>query len=350
MDSIKVKTASIVLPPKTTVVQEGDETKGIYVIQEGKVELIKTVEGFEISLGEISRGDIIGMNTLMSRERHVLTARTIVQTVALFYSTDSIIPFFNDANPIVSTFIKAICERVNYLSDLAIEGKMNEKKLEKNSGTAHQHAAQLAHLLAAFVRQGTIEHDDNKIYPLKSFLINGEIILFRKFDYLEKIFTAFSTSGLIKVVFDKKYGNIILKPNVQLIEDFAIFSTNVGKKGIAAFVPIKCHNWMSGLIRIHKRNKDNNGAFPKKDFPNMINRELGRQDGEEIMHKLMGYKLITEKGADEGSKRIFYNAIQLQKRIIFESISRAVNDLDSGKAVEKKEGGKTEEKKGSTRS
>ncbi|MGY3804630.1 Crp/Fnr family transcriptional regulator [Pigmentibacter ruber] len=331
-----MKNASIVLPPKTIVVQEGDETKGIYVIQEGKVELFKTIEGQEIPLGEIARGQIIGLATILSRERHTVTARTIVQTVTLFYPFEAIKLYFNELNPILSVFIKSATERIGLLISQLVEAKLNEKKLIKATGSQHQHASQLAYLLAAFVRQGTIEHDENKIYPLKSFLVNGELILHKKFDYLEKIFNLFSSGGLIKVIFDKKYGNIVLSPNVQLIEDFAVFSINVAKKGLVGFIPVKAHKWVSGLIRIHKRYKENSGSFLKIDFANLINRELGREDGEDIMHQLLSLKLISEKGADRASMRIILNAPMLQKRVIFESISRGVNDIDKVKPDEKK--------------
>lgn len=331
-----MKNANIVLPPKTIVVQEGDETKGIYVIQEGKVELFKIIEGFEISLGEISRGQIIGLSTLINRERHIVTARTVIQTVTLFYPVETIIPFFNEVNPIVSVFIKSASEKVKYFSQQLIETKMNEKKLIKTTGSPHQHASQLAYLLAGFIRQGTIEHDDNKIYPLKSFLINAELILNKKFDYLEKMFNLFSSGGLIKVVFDKKYGNIILKPNPQLIEDFAVYSASIAKKGIGGFIPIKSHKWISGLIRINRRYKESEGVFLKQTFPGLISKELGRNDGEEIMIQLLSLKLVHEKGIDQQNMKIIVNASQLQKRVIFESISRGVNDIDKIKTPEKK--------------
>lgn len=331
-----MKNASIVLPPKTIVVQEGDETKGIYVIQEGKAEIYKTVEGFEISLGEISRGQIIGLATLLSKERHVFTARTVTQTVALFYPLDAINPFFNEVNSIVGAFMKAATERLQSFTQQLVETKINERKLIKSTGSPHQHAAQLAHLLAAFIRQGTIEYEENKIYPLKSFLINGEIILHKKFDYLEKMFNLFSSGGLIKVLFDKKYGNIILKPNIQFIEDFAVFSTNIAKKGLTGFIPTKCHKWISGLIRIHKRFKENSGSFLKRDFPNLIGKELGRDDGEDVMMQLLSLRLIQEKGTDQLNMKIILNASQLQKRVIFESISRGINDIEKIKPDEKK--------------
>lgn len=331
-----MKNASIVLPPKTIVVQEGDETKGIYVIQEGKVELFKTIEGQEIPLGEIARGQIIGLATILSRERHSATARTIVQTVTLFYPYETIKMYFSELNPVLSVFVKSASERIGVLLNNLIDVRINEKKLIKSTGSPHQHAAQLAYLLAAFVRQGTIEHDDNKIYPLKSFLVNGELILHKKFEYLEKIFNLFSSGGLIKVIFDKKYGNIILSPNVQIIEDFAVFSINIAKKGLTGFIPIKCHKWVSGLIRIHKRFKENSGSFLKVDFANLINRELGREDGEDIMIQLLSLRLISEKGADRASMRILLNAPMLQKRVIFESISRGINDIDKIKPDEKK--------------
>ena len=331
-----MKNASIVLPPKTIVVQEGDETKGIYVIQEGKVELFKTIEGHEYPLGEIARGQIIGLSTLLSKERHVVTARTVVQTVALFYPLEAINPYFNEVNPIINIFIKSATERIKFFSQQLIEVRVNEKKLIKSTGSPHQHGSQLAYLLAAFVRQGTIEHDENKIYPLKSFLVNGELILNKKFDYLEKIFNLYSTGGLIKTIFDKKYGNIILSPNVQLIEDFAVFSANIAKKGLTGFIPIKCHKWVSGLIRIHKRFKENSGSFLKVDFANLINKELGREDGDDILVQLLSLKLLSEKGADQASMRILLNASMLQKRVIFESISRGINDIDKIKPDEKK--------------
>jgi hypothetical protein len=331
-----VKNASIVLPPKTIVFQEGDETKGIYIIQEGKVEIFKTIEGFEISLGEISRGQIIGIATLLSKGRHIITARTVVQTVVLFYPIEAVLPLFSEINTIVNVYIKSAAERIQYFGQQLFESRINEKKLIKSSGSPHQHAAQLAHLLSAFVRQGTIEHEDNKIFPLKSFLINGEIILNKKFDYLEKIFNLYSTGGLINILFDKKYGNIILRPNVQLIDDFAVFSKSVAKKGIVGFIPIKCHKWVSGLIRIHKRFKEKEGSFKKSEFPTLINKELGREDGGDIMLQLLSLKLLAEKGVDQENLKIILNAPLLQKRIIFESISRGVNDIDKIKPDKKK--------------
>lgn len=122
-----MKNASIVLPPKTIVVQEGDETKGIYVIQEGKVELFKTIEGQEIPLGEIARGQIIGLATILSRKRHTVTARTIVQTVTLFYPFEAIKLYFNELNPILSVFIKSATERIGLLISQLVEAKLNEK-------------------------------------------------------------------------------------------------------------------------------------------------------------------------------------------------------------------------------
>ncbi len=318
----------MVIAPKTIIVQEGDETKGIYFIQEGKVELYKTIEGSEFILEEVSRGQVIGLVAWNNNERHIITARARIQTVVIFYPLEVISPLFNDLNPILTLFIRAVTERFKNLNLQLVESKIKEKKLLISTGSPHQHAAQLAHLLSAFIRQGTIVHEENNIFPLKSFLINGEIILFKKFDYLEKIFNQFAVGGLIKVVFDKKYGNILFNPNSQFIEDFAVFSTNVSKKGLTAFMPLKFHKWIGGLIRLHKRYKEKEGVFPKKEFVLLVNKELGRTDGQEITTQLIGFHLIQEKGADQQSKMIFFNASQLQKKVIFESISRGIHEID----------------------
>ena len=74
----------------------------------------------------------------------------------------------------------------------------------------------------------------------------------------------------------------------------------------------------------------------KVDFANLINKELGREDGDDILVQLLSLKLLSEKGADQASMRILLNASMLQKRVIFESISRGINDIDKIKPDEKK--------------
>jgi CRP/FNR family transcriptional regulator, cyclic AMP receptor protein len=322
MDRCLVKPETLTFAPKQIIFNEGDETNGIFHVQEGQIEIFRIRENTEVILGTLKPGDVLGTITLFSKEPRTATARAVTQTVAIFYQSEGLGEAFKTLPGWSQALIKDAIGRLKHVNDLLISTKLNEKNLLKNIGTSHHHCAQLAYLLASFVRKASIMNESKiQIFPTKDFIVQAECILMKKFSYLESIFNAFIDCGLIKEIDDKKYGKILLKPNAALIEEYAIFCLNVVKKGTNFFIPKKYHPWMSALARISRKN-NNIEKFKREEIALLLQTDLGRQDGEVIISNLIQNEIIEEK---EGC--ILFSSSKLQKTVVFESLSRIIKDI-----------------------
>jgi hypothetical protein len=218
--------------------------------------------------------------------------------------------------------MKDAIERLKHVNDLLISTKLNEKNLLRTVGTSHHHCTQLAYLLAAFIRKSSLMNDANEsIFQIKDFLVQAENILMKKFSYLERMYNAFVSCGLIKELDDKKYGKILLKPNILLIEEYAVYSINLYKKGTPVFVSKKFHPWMSALTRSSRKN-NNLEKFKRADLALLLQTEVGRQDGESLLTQMLDHKIIAEQNGE-----ITFSVLKLHKAVVFESLVRSIKDI-----------------------
>ena len=317
-----MKPETLTFAPKQIIFNEGDETNGIFHVQEGQIEIFRVRENTEVILGTLKPGDVLGTITLFSKEPRTATARAVTQTVAVFYQSEGLSEAFKALPGWSQALIKDAIGRLKHVNDLLISTKLNEKNLLRNIGTSHHHCAQLAYLLASFIRKATVMNDSNiPIYPTKDFITQAECILMKKFNYLESMYKAFIDCGLIKELDDKKYGKILVKPNAALIEEYAVFSLNVVKKGTNFFIPKKYHPWMTALARISRKN-NNLEKFKREEIALLLQSDLGRQDGEVLIADLVQNEIIEEKDG-----LISFISSKLQKTVVFESLSRIIKDI-----------------------
>jgi len=205
-----VKPETLTFSPKQIIFNEGDETNGIYHVQEGEIEIFRIRENTEVILGTLKSGDVLGTITLFSREARTATARAVTQTVATFYQNEGLAEAFKTLPGWSQAVMKDAINRLKHVNDLLISTKLNEKNLIRNIGTSHHHSAQLANLIASFARKACVMNDVNvPILQMNDFLTLAENILMKKFSYLEKIYKSFIDCGLIKEIEDKKYGKIL---------------------------------------------------------------------------------------------------------------------------------------------
>lgn len=307
--------------PQQIIFNEGEVSNGIYLVQEGIVEVFRIKDGTEILLGLVRAGDVLGTVTLLSKEPRTACARAQTKCQLLFYPSDGIKDEFKN-NPIwMQAVVKDAIARLKHVNELLITAKLNEKKLLRTVGSSHHHASQMAYLLASYVRKNTLMNDVNQaIFPTNDFITQAELILMKKYEYLEQIYKAFKDSALIKEVDDKKYGKILMKPSAPLLEDFAVYSLNIAKKGVISFAPQKYYPWMSAIARVSRKN--NNEKFKRTELASLVQTDLGREDGEFIISELISHDFIQEKDG-----LIHTNATRLQKTVVFESLSRILRDI-----------------------
>ncbi|WP_161597545.1 Crp/Fnr family transcriptional regulator [Fluviispira multicolorata] len=317
-----MKPDTLSFAPLQIIFNEGEESNGIYLIQEGVVEIFRVREGTEINLGTLKQNDVLGTLTVLSKEPRTASARATVKCTVLFFQSDGLKNSFKEIPVWSQAVIKDAIGRVKHVNELLIESKLNEKKLLRNVGSSHHHSAQLAYLLASLVRKGAILNDSQvSIYPTKDFVTCAELILMKKYTYLEQIFKAFNECGLVKEIDDKKYGKILFKPSPGLLEEFAVYSLNIAKKGSITFLPQKFYPWMSAVARISKKNNSQE-KFKRSDLAILIQTELGREDGEFLVSELIQHEVLSEK-----DNFVTFTTSKLQKTVVFESLSRILKDI-----------------------
>ena len=317
-----MKPETLTFAPKQIIFSEGDETNGIYHVQEGEIEIFRIRENTEVILGTLKSGDVLGTITLFSREARTATARAVKQTVAIFYQNEGLGEAFKTLPGWSQAVMKDAIYRLKHVNDLLIATKLNEKNLLRNIGTSHHHSAQLANLLASYTRKACVMNDLNiPILQMNDFLTLAENILMKKYSYLENIYKSFIDCGLIKEIQDKKYGKILSNPNSQILVEFANFSINVVKKGSNLFTPKKYHPWMSSLARISRKNNNQN-KFNRGELAILLQTDLGRQDGEVLISELVQNNII-----EENAEFINFIPTKLQKTVVFESLSRIIKDI-----------------------
>jgi CRP/FNR family cyclic AMP-dependent transcriptional regulator len=307
--------------PKQIIFSEGNLFNGIYLIQEGQVEVFRVRENTEVVLGVLNPGDVLGTITLFSKGARTASARAVMASVLAFYPSDGLSEAFQELPVWSQAVMKDSIGRLRHVNDLLVATKLNERNLLHRAGTSHHHATQLAYLLASFLKKGSRDIENNMVYVVKDFLGEAEAILMKKYSYLENIYKAFLESSLIKESEDKKFGRFIPQSSAQGLEDFAAFSLQIVKKGDNYFTPQKYYPWMNALVRISKKN-NNQEKFKYTDLSLLLKADLGAQNTGSVMTDLIKNKIIEEKDG-----QIFLQTVKLHRTVVFESLSRMIKEI-----------------------
>ena len=319
---MKIEPQRIVKEAGYVIFEEGEASSGIFLVQDGIVEVYKKKDAAEIILRVLNPGDVIGTLTMISKSPRTSSSRAKTRCVLLFYSNEVLKDSFKDIPVWSQSVIKDAITRIQEIDDKLMESTLREKSLQKNLGTIFHHTAQLSYLLATFMRKATII-DDTKtpLYPVKDFLPQAEFILLKKFAYLEKIFLILQQNNIFQIQPHQKYGLVIVKPNPQLLEDYSNFSLSVSKKGIASFVPSRYHKYMTALVKISK-SYNNLEKFEKKQLAEFLKAEVAKDDVDEVLKQLTQFGVIAE---NESSYHV--SPSKIQKTIVFENIAKSLKEI-----------------------
>jgi CRP/FNR family cyclic AMP-dependent transcriptional regulator len=100
-------------PAETFICQEGDPGKTMFVINTGKIAIIKGTVGGEKLLATLGDGDFFGEMALMGlQERRSASAKTLVETNILELTAEAFEALIRRSPELAMTIIKSLCERV----------------------------------------------------------------------------------------------------------------------------------------------------------------------------------------------------------------------------------------------
>jgi CRP/FNR family cyclic AMP-dependent transcriptional regulator len=319
---MKGKVTSVNFDEGHVLFLEGDTSNGLYLIQEGQVEIYRAREGMEVILSVLNPGDVIGTLTMISKGPRTASARAKTKCLMSFYPNDNLNESFKEIPLWAQAVIKDAVTRIKEINEKYIDAIVKERSLQKSIGNVFQHSSQLAYLLSSLMRKHVVFDEVNSpMYPIKDFLPQAEFILLKRFDYLEKIFTVFQGGGLIKTVHNQRYGKVIEKPNSQILEDYSNFAMTVAKRGTNYFVPSKLYKWMQALLRISAK-CNNLEHFETETLIDFMQVELGRDDCEMILNQLAQHEVVRKRETS-----VIFSASKIQKTIIFETIAKLLKDV-----------------------
>lgn len=302
---------------------ENDRSTGLYLIQEGSIDIFRAREGTELSLATLKAGDVIGTMTLVSGSPRTASARCKEPCKLVFYRNENLKENFKSIPVWAQAVIKDTISRVQDVNEKLMDVVIKEKTLQKHLGTVYHHSSQVAYLLSVVTRQGVVQ-DETKtpLYPMKHFLDQATFIVFKKRDYLEKIMQVFSKNELFKIGTHQKYGPVIVKPDADLMEDYTNFVLNAVKKGTNYFIPQKFYRWMQACIRISKEH-NNVTQFEKTLMADRLRVQLAdKEDPNAILSQLIQQELLRDGGTS-----VTFSPDFLYKKIIFESIIKELKDI-----------------------
>jgi CRP/FNR family transcriptional regulator, cyclic AMP receptor protein len=180
MVSIKecvMKAEQLSFGPKDIVFREGEESKGIYIIQEGRVEIFKKREDVEVIVSEMTAGEVIGIVSLFSKDPLTSSARASTNVVLGFYNTRKLDEELKTMPVWVQAVIKDAVARLRGVIEKLIEMKVQEKT-QHSKDSVYQNGAQFANLMSVLSRAGTVTTEEGiPVFPLKGVIAHAEGIL-----------------------------------------------------------------------------------------------------------------------------------------------------------------------------
>ena len=172
------------------IFKEGDQSNGLYLINEGQVDVLKKYDNLESSIGKLRKGEIFGtIGTFTGKDRYA-TVKALTRVELSFYPGNLV----SKTSPEwMTAVVKDLIFRLTFVNTQLLDYKTREKELRKNQfKTVITCAIQLSGFLSSVIKAGLIEEDGIKFFPLRGILSQAEIITLKDFDFLERIFKVFS--------------------------------------------------------------------------------------------------------------------------------------------------------------
>ncbi|OJX79506.1 cyclic nucleotide-binding domain-containing protein [Magnetospirillum sp. 64-120] len=101
----------------TIIFKEGDSGREAYLLQKGKVRIIKNVSGRRITIGNVAPGQVFGEMALLDNGVRMGTAFAEEDVTCLTMPKANIDHMMNEANPGLATLVHSLLASVRSMGD-----------------------------------------------------------------------------------------------------------------------------------------------------------------------------------------------------------------------------------------
>jgi CRP-like cAMP-binding protein len=318
------------------IFSQGEPGGDLFFIEDGIVEIYQIQDGQEIVLSEMSKGEIIGVMTCMTREPRMASARAKTWVSLKKVPHESIRKVFGAQPNWMKIVFKEFSHRLTQTNKLYSDAVLRVKQLEENQVSYLYRGALFASAFGHLAELLAVKYEDSKIVVIDDAMQKLEFALNIPRDELDKIFTVLSDSGLIKVEIEPERKRNVVKLEVaQKVSYFAQFvkesKHGASKKLVRARFSNKEFRVLSALVKYAV--KSGHGAdkpcqLAVKELEEQLDKKMAVKFDMESLKKAHLLKLLEVKGAN-GQEQVSFRPGSLGRTITCIEAVRRLQELDT---------------------
>ena len=124
-------------PKETTVIEEGAEAKGLYILLEGEMTVTKQIRGRTVTLSRMEPVNFVGEISVMTGFPPMATVRTVTDARLLFFDIDLFRQIFDDA-PLIRILLSTMAERLRRMEAAVRQEEKLTALGRLSAGLAHE--------------------------------------------------------------------------------------------------------------------------------------------------------------------------------------------------------------------
>jgi CRP/FNR family cyclic AMP-dependent transcriptional regulator len=125
-----------VFPEGATIFREGDSGSRAYIVQRGKVEFYKDVDGEKVLVGSVGKGSIFGEMALIDDQPRMATAFVAEPTVCIIISEALFQKKLEGTDPFLAGVLRVLVENIRSIQDRKIRmanGDVDKEAVDKEA-------------------------------------------------------------------------------------------------------------------------------------------------------------------------------------------------------------------------
>lgn len=127
----------VTFPKETTVIEEGAEAKGLYILLEGEMTVTKQIRGRTVTLSRMEPVNFVGEISVMTGFPPMATVRTVTDARLLFFDIDLFRQIF-DAAPLIRILLSTMAERLRRMEAAVRQEEKLTALGRLSAGLAHE--------------------------------------------------------------------------------------------------------------------------------------------------------------------------------------------------------------------
>lgn len=269
-------------PAGRVIFEEGSFSEGIYLIDEGLVEIYCCDGQKALILAIMKPGELIGTATMLSGKPRSASARAKTDVDATFYDRDSYKRAIEDVPPMAKAIIKDVIGRLEHVNHRLMESAFELERYKKMIGTSVTHAAQICSLISYLIEAEA----KTPFLATRLFCEKCERVLRFRGEYVIDILHILEDAGIVRFKKIQDNDECLIADDLTVFDDFSDFCMMQNTRST-----YRALMWIKHLLEIQKENPDMD-KWTIKSLNSAFTEKAGKQPQPEILEDLLELRAL----------------------------------------------------------